>query len=100
MPGRYFRLIRARRCDALGDHHVDPAVGIDLDDREGVLGELDVILGRAVQRLCDPGAEAGTVASAPVALATVPSAGVLYSVDEGREALADAAHDASQRRIE
>ena len=81
------------------NHHVDLAAGIDLNDREGVLGELDVILGQAVQRLADPGAEAGPVGFG--AGGTGDSAERRGAVlrRRGRQALADAAHHAGQQRI-
>src|SRR3990167_7555428 len=55
---------------ALGDHNIDFAAGIDFNHRKRVLGELDVVLGQAVQGLADTGADAcavGVTAAATVA---------------------------------
>jgi hypothetical protein len=46
-----------QRCwqgDALREHHVHAAAGIDLHHREELLGEADVVLGEAVDAPCPP----------------------------------------------
>src|SRR5574338_503149 len=58
LHGRAHRHLDAH---ALGDHHVNLPAGIDLDDREGVLGELDVVLGEPVEGLADAVPEACAV---------------------------------------
>ena len=53
------RIERTLQGGALGDHHIDRAPGVHLDDREHFLREADVVLGEPVQRAADAGAESG-----------------------------------------
>ena len=57
--GRGLRRIDTLDPHAFGDDDVDLASGIDLDDREGLLGQLDVVLRQAIECLADSAAQAG-----------------------------------------
>ena len=72
--------------DALGEHHVHGAAGIDLDHRKDLLGQRDVVLGEPVERAAHPGSQAGLQL-----LARVHRAGGAGAATKGTKFLSDRA---------